>query len=282
MKLTIEATNICPLPCHDSDKNRLLRERGVMDTNTFKSIMERCKNLDIQEIKFGGSGEALLNPDITDFINHINLISSKIKSFLVTNGTLLSPKIAESFAKANLKNIEVILSPPHVPLTTTLRGSAKGRIYENITLVAKIFQNIKIVHALPQWSDEQRQIVSQFWRIRGISKVFFGSRLACGVVIKKHETPLGLRPPTCALFRGEHYITWNGKLISCCHDRSGETEIGDLDIESPASLIEKKKRITDRQFCYPICYECDDDRRYGSKGGIQKVVRQAINILTSS
>lgn len=281
MKLTFEATNICPLPCHDNDQNRPTREKGVLNPSTFKAIVEKCARLGISELEFGGAGEALLNPNIIDLIAHTKLISPRTRTTLVTNGLFLTAKIALDINRAGLNNIVIILSPSHLPLTTSLRGSEKGRIYENITLASKIFKEIKIVHALPQWSYEQREIISTFWNIRGIKKIFFSSRLACGSVIKQFEKTSGQRPPACALFKAENYITWDGKLISCCHDNSSETAIGQLDIESPEPLFEKKKIIIERQFFYPICYECFDDRRHSTKGIIQKVISQVINSLSS-
>ncbi|HLB59081.1 MAG TPA: radical SAM protein, partial [Bdellovibrionota bacterium] len=224
------------------ERHILQRPLGVMDLWTFRTVIDRCESLGIEEVEFSGVGEPLLNPHLVDFISFFSKRPKPIPTSVISNGTLLTQDIVNQFENSGLKMLEVTLAPQYGPLTTPSPGSERAQLCDFLAGLSKKSFQFKIIHALPNWSAEQRGLVSAYWSTRGIEKVWFSSRLSCGIMLSDPNKSHGNRPPLCSLFSQNHYVSWEGKLLSCCHDRTGDTCLGDLTKELPKQVIDKKLR----------------------------------------
>ncbi|MFC2074854.1 radical SAM protein [Bdellovibrionota bacterium] len=280
MRLNIEVTNICPLPCHDDDRDRQHRPLGLMSLPTFRAVINQSIHAGVKSVDIGGAGEPLLHPRLGDFISYLSRHTQDVTTRLVSNGLLLSPSLFKQFKKEGLSSVVVILSPQHLPLSQPNSGSEKARLLDNLATIGKESADLQIIHANQAWSTEEKLSVRKFWAQRGIPNVGFSHRLACGVVLRSPDKK-GHRPPSCNLYSHQHYVSWDGKLLSCCHDRSGETENGNFTRDNLRNLIEKKTRIIERQYFYSICYSCQDERRFPKRGTVGKMVNRLVSSIFS-
>jgi MoaA/NifB/PqqE/SkfB family radical SAM enzyme len=111
-RIIIELTNICNLDCDMCLRRSWSEFPGNMSKEVFSKLISDLSNYSsLPEIFFGGYGEPLSHPDILDMIRHITSTGSK--SALITNGTLLSPHLAESLVDAGLSKLWISLDSSH-------------------------------------------------------------------------------------------------------------------------------------------------------------------------
>ena len=88
-KVYIEPTNRCNLECRTCMRNVWDEPLGQMSNLTFLRIIEGLKAFSPPPtIFFGGFGEPLAHPDITDMVRQAKNLGGSVE--LITNGTLLT------------------------------------------------------------------------------------------------------------------------------------------------------------------------------------------------
>jgi hypothetical protein len=70
----------------------------------------------------------------------------------------------------------------------------------------------------------------------------------------------GLQAP-CGLLARHAFVTWQGELLACCHDLTGETVLGNLVRDELSTLVERKERVADRLPPFELCNRCDEPLR---------------------
>jgi MoaA/NifB/PqqE/SkfB family radical SAM enzyme len=114
-KIYIEPTVACNLDCITCFRNAWDQPIGRMSEETFEQILEGLKKLSpIPDVYFGGIGEPLFHPKTVEWIRRIKELGVKVE--LITNGTILTEKIARQLIDAGLDILWVSLdgaTPEH-------------------------------------------------------------------------------------------------------------------------------------------------------------------------
>ena len=134
----LEVTSHCNLNCeycHNSEYSN--RDNDMSTEEILQLIANLKKRYDINKILITG-GEPLVNPDVSKIIQFITQLG--IKADMVTNATLLTPKLAIELEKAGLKRIRISIDD--VQKGTSLRGEfdpnflwEKARMITNCTSI---------------------------------------------------------------------------------------------------------------------------------------------------
>ncbi len=101
-KLYVEASTLCNLNCTMCMRRGWKDEpMGHMDMGLYRKLIDEIRGLDsIHTVFFGGIGEPMFHPD---FIEMVRLAKSTGKQVeCVTNGTLMTPDVAEKLILAGL------------------------------------------------------------------------------------------------------------------------------------------------------------------------------------
>lgn len=107
-KVYIEPTVACNLDCITCFRNAWDQPIGKMTEETFERIFAGLKELSpIPGVYFGGIGEPLFHPKTIEWIRRIKGLGAKIE--LITNGTILTEKIARQLIDAGLDVLWVSL-----------------------------------------------------------------------------------------------------------------------------------------------------------------------------
>ena len=103
-RINIEASSACNLNCSICFRHGWTdRSTGMLDMRVFASLAEQMKELpSVKEVCFGGMGEPLFHPHITDMIS---AIPADRKKMLITNGTLLDRQMSERLLQAGLNEL---------------------------------------------------------------------------------------------------------------------------------------------------------------------------------
>lgn len=122
-RVYIEATSLCNLNCVTCVRNVWSDEVGHMDTDTFNTIVAQLKELPhIQSVALAGFGEPLYHPEILSMARAIKDLGLELT--ITTNGTLLSPDLAEELMNIGLDRIVVSLDSSHPQLFEHIRQGA--------------------------------------------------------------------------------------------------------------------------------------------------------------
>jgi len=107
-KVYLEPTSRCNLACRTCIRNAWGETMGSMSPETFQHILD---DLAVRNPKptvfFGGFGEPLMHPEIAEMVQKAAQVASRVE--LITNGLLLTAKLAENLAKAGLNTLWVSL-----------------------------------------------------------------------------------------------------------------------------------------------------------------------------
>ncbi|MBI5293833.1 MAG: radical SAM protein [Chloroflexi bacterium] len=100
-KIYIEPTVACNLDCITCFRNAWEQPIGRMSDETFEHILEGLKRMSpMPDVYFGGIGEPLFHPKTVEWIRRVKELGVKVE--LITNGTILTEKIARQLIDAGL------------------------------------------------------------------------------------------------------------------------------------------------------------------------------------
>ena len=101
-KLYVEASTLCNLSCTMCMRRGWIDEpMGHMDMDLYGKLIEEVKGLEsIHTIFFGGIGEPMFHPDFIEMVKMAKSTGKRVEC--VTNGTLMTPDVAEKIIKAGL------------------------------------------------------------------------------------------------------------------------------------------------------------------------------------
>lgn len=137
-RIYVEVTNRCNLDCSTCIRNTWENQLGLMPISGFIKLMEGIRQTSPPpEIFFGGYGEPLSHPDILEMIRLAKHAGHK--SSLITNGTLLSPKMSAGVISAGLDMLWVSID------------GARPESYQDIRLgnhLPKIIDNLETFRAI--------------------------------------------------------------------------------------------------------------------------------------
>jgi wyosine [tRNA(Phe)-imidazoG37] synthetase (radical SAM superfamily) len=115
--ICIEPTFACNFKCnycmHSLSAKELADSRGwksaPMEWDTFQTILRQMSDFPdkIKKVTFAGTGEPLLNPELADMIRAVTDSNRAEKTFVITNGSLLSPKLTDSLLASGLNELKI-------------------------------------------------------------------------------------------------------------------------------------------------------------------------------
>ena len=131
-KLYVEPTDACNLHCRTCIRNSWNEPTGMMDKDTFARILIGIRELPTRPtVFFGGFGEPLSHPEIVEMIHSASSIGSHTE--LITNGTLLTEKMARGLIQAGLNRLWVSLDGATPASYADIRlGAQLPRVLANI------------------------------------------------------------------------------------------------------------------------------------------------------
>ncbi len=114
-KVYIEPTVACNLDCITCFRNAWEQPIGRMSEETFERILAGLKRMSpIPDVYFGGIGEPLFHPKTVEWVRRVKELGVKVE--LITNGTILTEKIARQLIDSGLDILWISLdgaTPEH-------------------------------------------------------------------------------------------------------------------------------------------------------------------------
>lgn len=266
--LDIEITNVCNTRCLICPRDKLTRSIGMMSVQTFEQIVDKLSNYEfIKTIGFCGIGECLLNKNIFDFVKMLRKVKqNKTKIQIITNGYNLTPSTIDKLIEARVDGIDVSIQAVDPELYRLLMpGLELKKVLDNLKYLVKVapsYLKTSVNITIHKMNKQELSPLMFLAQDLGIKNCYYNNIHSRGGNLQDTRFIDGLSPnliKECDIFERIHFISWEGKILSCCHDLGGENVIGDIYKHSFEDINQIKENIMKKnKWWYTICKYCND------------------------
>lgn len=267
--IEIEATNYCNTHCIHCPRESITRPMGKMDWLTFRTIVDRITSDSTPDlVNFSGMGEPTMNPLLPDFVGYLSPRVSAVQ--VTTNASNLGYDLIVDLIDAGLDKLFISFNGHVEDLYKTMMGGLSlERVTENIKCFFSLAQGKVQVLANVSVTKLNRDClpeIKEYLQDLGVQDIFFSQCHNRGGHFLDSSVCSTSMPPFsenyCDVFADTLFVTWNGKVLSCCHDLKGEATVGDLNTESMDQIFTKKRAVIQEGVNFPMCKDCNDLYRF--------------------
>lgn len=226
MILNIEPTNRCNLSCNFCPRKISKRPVVDLDWNTFLKIANELKKEGpILRIFLQKDGEPLLYPRIVDMVQALVSVNAAKRIGIISNGTLLTPKLFKELAEAGLHDLIISIDAVDANEYKELKGADfYGKVVENIELAMSYKKKnglktplIKARMVARKGCDSKINEFTKFWKNRVDMVDITPFHTWIGAVEDERCYSTTKRYP-CPLLWYTGIINSDGTVSPCCID----------------------------------------------------------------
>jgi len=278
LMVVLSVSNVCNCKCVHCpfSNNPELRQREgnpFMSKELFLKIFKECKNKNTF-IRITGTGEPFMVPYLGDAL--LEGKKQGLKIGIITNGSLLTPKIAKLMLDAGFDVLEISADAADKKTYEKIRVGLKfGTILENIDFMIKYRNKIKgktkiIVSIVDQPDRVDVEAAEKFWG-KKVDNVIIRKWLTYGKMEEERYSKQTYLDPknriACPYPFERMVVLSNGKVTFCNFDvdLNDGYYMGDLNYQSIKEVWRSKKfdewreLVKKKQFeKVPLCAKCSD------------------------
>lgn len=261
----VEISNRCDVGCMMCPRSKLTRDRGIMTRDTFVDVARALLPLK-SRVTLSGMGNPLANPLWPEFVEEYKKQGGKIG--LVVHGSHLSKEVLDTLERVQPNFLEISFPSVDESHFSCLCPNSDYRTAHQaiVVLRSKSLRRfpIVVVGTCTGRNPDEETLSRRHWAKHDLASRVFpchsrgGSLEDAGLVASPIKMPVFQK---CGLIGLHSFVTWQGKLLSCCHDMTGETEIGNLKNDDPETLMARKSALLEEVNPFSICTRCDDPHR---------------------
>lgn len=269
IQLQLENTSTCNAKCFFCVYPTAERWGGLMSQDLFRKILDEAAGIDhITQVCITGLGEPTLDSHLVDRVKYAK--EKKPDAFIdvFTNGVYLTPKRFEELRDAKLSSIQVSLNAVRQEQHERIMG-LKGKfqtVCDNIDYAIANRGSCNVeVRAVINGDEFTREDGFEFYKRWGRRNADgFGALINEGNWAGDNRTIRDFKPnEACFRALAQIYVTFDGKVTTCCFDPTGKQVFGDLNKQtlqeiysSPDYVAFREAHFQDRADEYPICRDC--------------------------
>jgi MoaA/NifB/PqqE/SkfB family radical SAM enzyme len=251
--IDLEITDLCNAECSFCPRAKLTRPRGLMTRRTITALAAQLKKYcPPYVINFSGLGECLLHPQLASWIK---TLKQKLRCSIgiTTNGLALSPKKIAQLLTSKLDFL-------------TISFNRNKKVRGNIQSLLALRRGRKPLVHIAYIGKTDRDKATLF----NVTFIDQGIANVDGIILQPLHNRGGYlyqkrarkRPVTpCQIYKYSLFITWDGNVLSCCHDLAGKNVLGNINKEGLPRILNRRKEHLNKIDPFPGCSVCDDPRR---------------------
>ena len=277
--IMIQTTSYCNADCIICPYGSLSKKQpqGLMDSRTYKKIIDEASNYDVKRILLYLMNEPLMDKDIANKINYAKEKNSNTIVHIVSNGSLLNEKLSKDLINSKLDYIEFSVlanrketyrKTMHLDFDKTMKGILDFIKIARMQNKGDDYIHIKVTRTPGLLSNEEKDEMINFWRNKGIKNInyFDMPTNRTGNVSflpkVKHDSVKGCE----SIWANEMiHILYDGDVILCCMDWKREIILGNVKRQSIFNIWNGKKynkirKMRDGKIESPsnfICKRCE-------------------------
>lgn len=282
--LQLDICGFCNLSCSicPQGEEGTIQERGMMDFELYKKIIDKAKEAGIFTVILVVSGEPLLHPNFFEMVRYAKATKLKVQSS--TNATLLDIEKAKKLIESGLD--EIILSFDTVDkelYENYRRGASFQAVLTNIINFLELREKLKSakpfvvmqnLQPCPDAGGQKLQIEEDFLRTFGkhanlwIMPKYFSdwsglmkNRKEFSYLENAKQVGKGYR--VCEAVYHRLVASWDGKVLACCSDFVRGQVLGDLSRQSimqawnSVQFVDLRRKLIHKQYTeLPLCRNC--------------------------
>lgn len=268
----IEASSRCNLSCQFCSRH-LLPETGLMRRETFERFLDHTPLTARDGLSFVGIGEPLLNPLLPEFIREAKARCRRVRTWVTTNGQLLTPKTLQSLLDAGLDTLDVSVNGTDAETYETLmKGGRFERVVTNLEHASGEIgrrgnrMQLQVNFIVTDENHAREAAIKAFWRTHGVERFRLQRMHNRGGTVDVEGMSdvegAGLKGRGCSLFETMSFVSWKGEVFHCSHDVRRQHPIGDINTDSWTDIRDRKLAIQKGR-CWPeMCQACTDPLRH--------------------
>lgn len=278
----LEACGACNLTCPFCPRE-LLPPVGNMSDGTFDRFLNHVELGSTDTVAFVGIGEPTMNRRLPLFLGKAKSRYPKVRTWVTTNGTLLDERTLPPLLDGDLDTLDVSFNGLEKETYERLmKGADFGTVLANLEYTSDRIRRLgyktrlQINFIISRENQHEEEEIKNFWRARGIMN-FRVQRLhdrngdAKVAGMSPIDSP-GLRCATCAIFDLTTFITWDGKVMHCCHDIPRKYPIADINLHDWREIQRRKSEIRRTGLWPSMCGLCTDPLRHDMREKIDEMV----------
>lgn len=262
----LELTNQCENRCALCPRGSLRRKVGRIEPEAFS----RLSDLLLPQgglLSFSGMGDPLSHPGVYDFC----------REHRGKGGAVAIVVHPASLRDANACRLLVEARPNTV---TVSFPSARPEIFERLCPSISFEEALSIARGLIRRARgrvgvqiagirtlinrDETETYLAFWRAEGARAEMHdchgrGGNLPASELYPGAPPARDGRP--CSLIAFHSFITWEGDILACCHDLTGETRLGNSLRDGLGEAARRKASLAGRPMPFELCLRCDEPLR---------------------
>jgi MoaA/NifB/PqqE/SkfB family radical SAM enzyme len=279
IRLWVEPTAFCNLKCPMCTSPMIPEEKiGYMDMGLYRKIIDQAKGF-VYDMNLFLGGESLFHKELPEMIRYAG--ANGIGTRLSTNATILTKEKTAALLDAGLDFILFSFDGYEKEVYEQIRVNANfektlGYIVDFLEEKQRrgsrkpyvVFQVIEFTDLTGRGKEQERDAFLK--RLKGlpIDKFSFIQPHTFGGKIER-EAEKGFRTMTpkyvsCTFLWYSMTIRWDGTVVPCCVDLSGDMPLADLkkdsllDVWNGPVLRDMRKKIAAKRYLeVPLCSGCD-------------------------
>jgi len=255
--LVIEPTNCCNLNCIMCPRKDMTRNKGYMDFELFKKIIDECEGC-VDFIYLHFFGEPLLHPKIIDFINYS--AGKGMTIALSTNATVLNEIMSRDLLHSNLDLLIISIDSLNPEIYKKIRdGGNLENILKNIDTFLDLHQAFQSTLNVSLQMIEMSLNKEDIWTFKSRWKLRDGLNFTVKPLYNyadqvKNIRDLGDIPynnsdkEVCVEPWRGCVIGWDGVVVPCCNDFDYKCTLGNVN-ENTLIEIWNSEKMQDMRRC---------------------------------
>jgi pyruvate-formate lyase-activating enzyme len=267
----IEPTTHCAFGCLFCPRERLTREKGSLAPEDFSRILNNLGDpFAGSMLVLSGLGEPLAHAGAASLVKQAKRAGWACG--LTTNGALLTEERVVELVEGGLDVLQVSLhAVSELTWQRLVGGGSLAEIVASIRAAIPLCRDrvvLALNYTLTPLNHAETSAFASFWQREGVDCINFspchnrGGLLQDGSLFRTGGAAEAAGP--CWVRRHALFVTWQGKVLSCCNDFTGETCRGDLVREPLADILRSGARLEEREAGAP-CARCDFPLRFAAR-----------------
>ena len=268
-----EVTDHCNAECImcPRDLHKDARPHGIMDLAKYKKSIDEVVELGAKQIVLTGFGEPLIDKRLEQKIEHAK--SKGLRTYIISNASLLTKKRSERIIKAGLDELRVSYYG--------MRKESYERVMVGLNFDVTM-RNLKDFLELRQelgskrprmeinWlvlpeNEDDTDHFREFWEPRADAiEMWKPHNFGDGRDYRQRYEEIGIKTTCGRPENGPLQIQWDGEVIPCCYDYNNQIVLGNAFQQPVLEILNGEKyqllRIahSEKKFTlFPYCDQCD-------------------------